>query len=998
MALDRFTFNVEAAVETEEPRSSRGTAATAREGALSSELLSPAQPQRLPPRHGIQYVNSGFAASPVTHAHSTSFFNFGDDEETPATGQPAIAEDAASPAVSSPAPPGEVPGGVDAHHHDAVEAAGAAEAGDAAEAADAAEVLSPSEAPETRKNRLVSFGAFSVTSDHDPDDPKSPMQPPKSQGESSALNSMRGTSSTMGVRLLQKLQSKQSLRKVLSPPGPKVVASGANAGKTLLSPNTFGASAASDEGSSNAGGSPTVAMPRAASGRDFRNAPEWSHRDSVAIAPSEHSGRGNDECDAPLDAPRPRPSEPAYPATECKTIAELEQRLDDGLSALELRDVLLQDRYFTNDQMRLRRFQRRTQFAGYCLADFSIALVFFTAFTVAARVGLGSDRISPHLVWAELALDVLNFVLVLGVNLLLPFEDQGQIRTDLATIVKRYLSHPQLAVFDFVSTFPVVVIAAAAGRPQAEWARLNLLLRELKLSQLFEKLEEQLPATLHPSAMRLLSYFLYLVLIVTHLSMGLMFAVRMESEGETMAWMGLSKEDRFHSDTWYWFSRFWLGGLELITNKDMPYPRTDTQILIALCGVIIGVVTLAVILASFEEIIVTEIEEGNVLSKKVDDAIEVMDALEVPAELQHEIMDYYKAMWDINRSFDFNADDLLAELPDLLHDDIEFECNARVIRSIPLFAEVAQNKAFVRLLAGELRQLVVMPGAPIVVRGEVGDCMFFISAGLCSVLSPETETEEAVLGAGSFFGEVTLLFGGERDRTIKAKTLCVCYVVTDAQFEGVVEDYPEALDDILRSAVRQIKDSQQAVAADDAALRELLQGEDSMFQASPPENDHSSVRAAASPERKPSASLPRDADADDVMSEGEIAAMMASRLKFRHSRSVFAPLQPGFPDAENADGSPRDEEEETRRSPSVGGTNHTIVSPSRTRQHSEPSPAAAATNPLAGLSEADAEGSFSPPRGGSLGSARFEDGGLNFVVQRNRRASVGFSLREGFQS
>ena len=104
------------------------------------------------------------------------------------------------------------------------------------------------------------------------------------------------------------------------------------------------------------------------------------------------------------------------------------------------------------------------------------------------------------------------------------------------------------------------------------------------------------------------------------------------------------------------------------------------------------------------------------------------------AGVQLEIVEYYQNMWDINRSFDFHSDDMLAELPDMLHDDIEFECNARVIRSIPLFADVAQNPDFVRLLAGELQQIVVMPGGPIVQKGEDGDCMFFLSSGVASVL------------------------------------------------------------------------------------------------------------------------------------------------------------------------------------------------------------------------------------------------------------------------
>jgi CRP-like cAMP-binding protein len=683
----------------------------------------------------------------------------------------------------------------------------------------------------TAAKRLVSFGVTSVASaSNDNGDDEDPSRPKKQM--------------SMGVRLLNNLSKKQSTVKAApSQAGP-------NADREF---SAFGAGAWS-----------------------LRNSDDDDNDDDAdADANGDGDGFGGAADGNPLiGALVKRPSRTVDDDADGKGSSGDKDKpaLQHIESTLEVKALLTQDRYFTQEQLRVRAFHRISTLFGYFLADFSIALIFFTAFTIAARVGLGSHKMQPGLAYAELAIDVVNFVLVLGVNLFLPFEDQGHVTTDIRAIVRRYISNPRLAVFDVVSTFPVLVIATAIGSPQAEWARLNLLLRELRLPKLVEKLEEQLPATLHPSVMRLLAYLMYLLLIVTHITALVLFVIRFEDEAAVEEWLSISKTHQYEPDPFFWFSRIWREILGLVADKTWPYPHTDLQFAVSLVAVAFSLGTLAVILASFEEMIVTEIEDGSILAKKIDDALIVMDEMKVPSALKQEVVEYYRSMWDINRSFDYNTDDVLAELPDMLHGDIEFESNARVIRAIPLFAEVAQNPDFVRLLAGELQQLVVMPGAPIVQKGEDGDCMFFVSSGLCSIMDDDGKDEVAVLGGGSFFGEVTLLFGGQRDRTINAKTLCVLYVVTDAQFEKIVDVYPEALDGILKSAVQQMKQSQTAI--DDGIAEKI--GELALDSTESPKHLGGADKGDGDEEEE---------EDGEIMSDAEIRQMMAARMKFGARRA-----------------------------------------------------------------------------------------------------------------
>lgn len=62
-------------------------------------------------------------------------------------------------------------------------------------------------------------------------------------------------------------------------------------------------------------------------------------------------------------------------------------------------------------------------------------------------------------------------------------------------------------------------------------------------------------------------------------------------------------------------------------------------------------------------------------------------------------------------------------------------------------------------------------GAVIVRQGEPGDCMYVVQGGRVEVLLEHAgrETVLAELGAGEFFGEMSLFTGAPRSATVRAK-------------------------------------------------------------------------------------------------------------------------------------------------------------------------------------------------------------------------------------
>ena len=89
-------------------------------------------------------------------------------------------------------------------------------------------------------------------------------------------------------------------------------------------------------------------------------------------------------------------------------------------------------------------------------------------------------------------------------------------------------------------------------------------------------------------------------------------------------------------------------------------------------------------------------------------------------------------------------------------------------------------------LAGASRWLLYPAGQAIVTEGEAGDSMFVLARGEASVTLAQTDGTVATLGAGAFFGEMSLLTGDARSATVTALTDCELIEVGADAFRRVV--------------------------------------------------------------------------------------------------------------------------------------------------------------------------------------------------------------------
>ena len=116
-----------------------------------------------------------------------------------------------------------------------------------------------------------------------------------------------------------------------------------------------------------------------------------------------------------------------------------------------------------------------------------------------------------------------------------------------------------------------------------------------------------------------------------------------------------------------------------------------------------------------------------------------------------------------------------------------------LLRNIPLFAKLSDaDRAD---LAGLMRRRDFAAMQPVFWVGETGDEMFVVAHGKVRLSLPDEEGHDvpiAVIGPGTFFGELSLLDGGPRTATARAETDAGLFSLGRQGFYEFLERHPGA--------------------------------------------------------------------------------------------------------------------------------------------------------------------------------------------------------------
>jgi len=114
----------------------------------------------------------------------------------------------------------------------------------------------------------------------------------------------------------------------------------------------------------------------------------------------------------------------------------------------------------------------------------------------------------------------------------------------------------------------------------------------------------------------------------------------------------------------------------------------------------------------------------------------------------------------------------------------------------------------------------------IVRQGDSGDSMYIITAGQVAINYTgidKAETQVALITAGEFFGEASLLTGETRNSNAVALSRVDCYELTKAGLQTILENHADLAEDmsvVMAHRQTQLASSREKLDAETARLRE----------------------------------------------------------------------------------------------------------------------------------------------------------------------------------
>jgi len=163
----------------------------------------------------------------------------------------------------------------------------------------------------------------------------------------------------------------------------------------------------------------------------------------------------------------------------------------------------------------------------------------------------------------------------------------------------------------------------------------------------------------------------------------------------------------------------------------------------------------------------------------------------------------YAGLWRKQAGFTFSADGR--------HVDVD----ARRLKAFPILENLDEQK--LAELAPFFATETFSTGREIVRQNDPGDRFYIVARGVVEVWRTEESSGHtrrvAVLQAGDFFGEITLITGFPRTATVRALTVCTCVSLERGQFNRMMDRFPELRRQLSEIAVERLRESSKAVTA-----------------------------------------------------------------------------------------------------------------------------------------------------------------------------------------
>ena len=355
------------------------------------------------------------------------------------------------------------------------------------------------------------------------------------------------------------------------------------------------------------------------------------------------------------------------------------------------------------------------------------------------------------------------------------FFEQREFINDKETVFKAYRKREM--PLDIMAALPLYMILTLINHPLileiALYLNLLRLVKLFRIRRMISRIRNN--KRLNPSFIRM-ALLIFWILIAAHLiSCGWIFMSG-----------GLGDSEMFNR---YIVAFYWtVTTLTTIGYGDVtPDTTQNAQVIYIVIIELIGAGMYGFIIGNIANIIANIDVAKSQYQEKMEKVTTFMKYKHIPSDLKDKISDYYEYLWESRRGYDEST--ILGDLPKPLQTSVSLFLNREIIQKVPLFQGTSEE--FIKDIILNLEPVVFTPGDYVVIKGEIGYEMYFISRGSVDVVSEDEKIVYATLGAGSFFGEIALLFSAPRNATIKAREYCDCYSLNKETFDQILSRFPE---------------------------------------------------------------------------------------------------------------------------------------------------------------------------------------------------------------
>lgn len=230
------------------------------------------------------------------------------------------------------------------------------------------------------------------------------------------------------------------------------------------------------------------------------------------------------------------------------------------------------------------------------------------------------------------------------------------------------------------------------------------------------------------------------------------------------------------------------GVVMIVGRMNAPGLSELENLLFSIC-MPLGVCVQAVVFGRIAMIIQRREAVTQAQTQKLDEIRQAMLLLRLPTSIQTRILSYYAYM-QLHRN-QRSLSGLFVDLADHLKVEMRLYLYCNLVLQAPFLQKTPGY--ILRQIIMALTENVFLPGDWVCRYGEDGDGMYFIVKGQCSILS-KSMMPLSKLGLGSYFGEVSLLTGGQRTAFVRADQFCTLACLPRELFDPILQQFPEQVD------------------------------------------------------------------------------------------------------------------------------------------------------------------------------------------------------------